>query len=324
MELYFISLFNIFQLKIIGNMIHKENDHSFIKVHLPLFLVQLCFASLPIYSKIAFHAFGPGLLAFIRIWSMAIVFSVVFFLFKREKIKEKKHLLYFAMLALFGATGNIFFFLKGLGLSTAINSTILVATIPIFTLLVAVIMRHESFSVTKSIGVIVAFAGVGYLIDLGNFQMGGYLTGNLFIILNAFLYSIYLVLIKPYLKIYKPFTILTYVFIFASIEIIPLTFKDVMNFNPSAIPPESYFPLLMVLVVGTLFPYILNSIALKHAPSSFVAIYVYLQPVIASVMAVFMLGEIITFKMAVSAILIICGVTIVRLPQIISLRKRWQ
>ena len=255
---------------------------------------------------------------------MAIVFSVVFFLFKREKIKEKKHLLYFAMLALFGATGNIFFFLKGLGLSTAINSTILVATIPIFTLLVAVIMRHESFSVTKSIGVIVAFSGVGYLIDLGNFQMGGYLTGNLFIILNAFLYSIYLVLIKPYLKIYKPFTILTYVFIFASIEIIPLTFKDVMNFNPSAIPPESYFPLLMVLVVGTLFPYILNSIALKHAPSSFVAIYVYLQPVIASVMAVFMLGEIITFKMAVSAILIICGVTIVRLPQIISLRKRWQ
>jgi drug/metabolite transporter (DMT)-like permease len=297
---------------------HKE--HSFQKVHLPLFLVQLCFASLPIYSKITFQAFGPGILAFTRIWGTAIIFSSVFFLFQREKIKDKKHLIHFAVLAFFGATGNIFFYLKGLQLSTAINASIIISSIPIFTLLVAVILKHEGFSLAKFIGVIVAFSGVCILIDVGNIQMGDYLKGNLMIILNCMLYSVYLVLMKPYFKLYKPFTIITYVFIFASIEIIPFTYSEVMNFNYFTVPAESYFPLGMVLIVGTFFPYLLNSLALKHAPSSFVAIYIYLQPVLAAIMAVLILGEVVTTKVVISALLIICGVTIVRFPRILLLK----
>ncbi len=298
--------------------VYKE--HSFKKVHLPLFLVQLCFASLPIYSKITFQAFGPGILAFIRILGTALIFSSIFFIFQRERIKDKKHLLHFAVLAFFGATGNIFFYLKGLSLSTAINASVIISSIPIFTLLVAIVLKHESFSLGKMIGVIVAFSGVSILIDLGNLQIGNYLKGDLFIILNSLLYSVYLVLMKPYFKIYKPFTIITYVFIFASIEIIPLTYSDVLSFDYFSVPVTSYFPLVMVLLVGTLFPYLLNSLALKHAPSSFVAIYIYLQPVLAAVMAVFMLGEVITLKVIISALLIICGVTIVRFPKILLLK----
>lgn len=302
-------------------MTTEQKEHSFQKVHLPLFLVQLCFASLPIYSKITFQAFGPGILAFLRIWGTAIVFSIIFFLFQREKIKEKKHLLHFAVLAFFGAAGNIFFYLKGLQLSTAINASIITATIPIFTLLAAIMLRHEKFSLAKMIGVIVAFSGVSILIDIGNIQIGGYLRGNLLLILNCFLYSIYLVLMKPFFKIYKPFTIITFVFIFASIEIIPFTCADVLSFNYFTVPAASYFPLGMVLLVGTFFPYLLNSLALKHAPSSFVAIYIYLQPVLASVMAVLMLGEVITFEVIISALLIICGVTIVRFPKVLLFKQ---
>lgn len=303
-------------------MLEEKQEKYFIKVHLPLFLVQFCFASLPIYSKIAFKTFGPGLLAFLRISTVAVIFASVFFFFKREKIKEKKHLFYFAGLAFFGATGNIFFYLKGLELSTAINATIIVSSVPVFTILVAVIMRQEKFSYGKLIGIIVAVSGVSNLLNLSQFQMGGYLAGNLFVVLNSFLYSVYLVMIKPLLKIYKPFTILTYVFIFAAVEIIPLTISDFMSFDAGSVQAASLFPLFMVLTVGTLFPYLLNSLALKHAPSSLVAIYVYLQPVITAALAVIMLGEVITFTMIISAILIITGVTIVRFPNILLLSRK--
>jgi drug/metabolite transporter (DMT)-like permease len=277
----------------------------------------VCFAALPVFSKIAFKAFGPGLLAFFRIAGMGLLFSIIFFFFQRERIKEKSHYLYMAMLAFFGATGNIYFYLRGLELSTAVNATILVSSVPVFTLLVALVLGQESFSVGKLIGVAVAFSGMGLLIDLSNFKMGGYFAGNLFILLNSFFYSIYLVKVKKMLMIYKPFTILTFVFIFASFEILPFTISDIMRFHISAVPAESYFPLFMVLTVGTLFPYLFNSLALKHAPSSFVAIYVYLQPVFAAVLAAIILGEIITFKMVISALLIILGVTIVRFPKIL-------
>lgn len=303
-------------------MLEEKQENFFIKVHLPLFLVQVCFASLPIYSKIAFKTFGPGMLAFLRISTVALIFAAVFFLFQREKIKEKKHFLYFAALAFFGATGNIFFYLKGLELSSAINATIIVSSIPVFTILVAVLMRQEKFSYGKLIGVIVALLGVSNLINFSQFQMGGYLSGNLLVVLNCFLYSIYLVMIKPMLKIYKPFTILTYVFLFASLEIIPLTMGDFLRFNLAEADAASLFPLFMVLTFGTLFPYLLNSLALKHAPSSLVAIYVYLQPVLTTVLAVFMLGEVITFTMIISAVLIIIGVTIVRFPNLLTLSRK--
>ncbi len=313
----YIILFSILAGRKNKSFMQSGNrDNYFIKVHLPLFLVQVCFGALPIYSKLAFRTFGPGFLAFARIWGIAIVFALVFFIFQRERVKEKSHLLRLAVLALFGVTGNIYFYLKGLQLSTAINATIIVSSVPIFTLIVALVLRQEEFSLGKLIGVLVAFSGVSNLIDFSGFKMGGYLWGNLFIILNSFLYSIYLALVKPLLKIYKPFTIITYVFIFASIEILPLTFGDVFYFNFGPVKFADYYPLIMVLTVGTLIPYLLNSIALKSAPASFVAIYVYLQPVMAAIMAVFMLGEIITLKMAISALLIVCGVTIVRFPKL--------
>lgn len=303
-------------------MNEEKQENLLIKVHAPLFLVQLCFGSLPVFSKIAFKTFGPGVLAFLRISGMGILFSLFFFLFKKEKIKEPKHYLYFALLAFFGATGNIYFYLRGLELSTAINATILISSVPVFTLIIALILRQEEFSLGKLIGIAVAFSGMSILIDLSNFKMGGYLSGNLFILLNSFLYSAYLVMIKPLLKIYKPFTIITYVFLFASFEIIPFTISDILNLNIAAISSESYFPLVMVLTVGTLFPYLLNSLALKHAPSSFVAIYVYLQPVLAAIMAGILLGETLTLKMILSAIMIIAGVTIVRFPKILLFWRR--
>jgi len=287
-------------------------DNSLIKIHLPLFLVQVCFATLPIFSKIAFKAFEPGVLVFVRVWGAAFSFGLAYFIFGREKLKDKKHLLHFAVLALFGVVANINFYLQGLRLTTAINATVILSAIPILTLIFAIALKKEAFTPAKIAGVIIAFIGVCLIIDLKNFNLGGYFKGNLFVLINSASYALYLVFVKPYFEIYKPFTIITYVFLFASIEIIPFVYKDIAAINFHAIPPDSYFPLLMVLVLGTICPYLFNTLALKHAPSSFVAVYVYLQQVLAIILAIVVLGEAMTFRIIIAAFLIVLGIIIVR------------
>lgn len=284
---------------------------NLLKIHLPLIAVQFLFASLPTFSKLTFLSFNPESVTWYRIVLVAVIFSAIFFTTKKEKLKEKKHLFNFAVFAFFGVVGNQYLFLKGVENSTAINASILISTIPIFTMLIAVILKKEMFSKLKFFGVIVALFGVLNLLGLSNLKFDAYLSGNLMIITNALFYSIFLVISKPMLEIYKPFTLVTYVFIFAAIEVFPLTFADVLKVNYSALTIENYYPLFAVLILGTLLPYLINSFALKRASSSLVAIYIYLQPMIGTVLAITILGEILSAKVLISFVLIFIGLNIV-------------
>lgn len=291
----------------------KKQDFSsdLLKIHLPLLLVQFLFATLPTFSKLAFLSFNPESVTWFRIVLVALIFSVIFFTVKREKLKEKKHLFYFAVYALFGVVGNQYLFLKGVKYSTAINASLLISTIPIFTMLIAVIAGKESFSKLRFGGVVIALLGVLNLLGISNLKFDEYLLGNIMIISNALFYSVYLVISKPMLEIYKPFTLITYVFIFAAIEIFPLTFIDVLQVNYSGLSLENYYPLIAVLVLGTLLPYLINSFALKRASSTMVAVYVYLQPVIGAIIAILVLDETLSVKVIISSVLIFSGLGIV-------------
>lgn len=295
--------------------------YNLLKIHLPLLAVQFLFASLPTFSKLTFASFSPESVTWFRIVLVALLFSGIFFTVKREKLKEKKHLFSFAVFALFGVVGNQYLFLKGVKYSTAINASILISTIPIFTMVTAVILKKEVFSKLKFSGVVIALFGVLNLLGLSNLKFDEYLTGNLMIITNALFYSIYLVISKPMLEKYKPFTLITYVFIFAAIEIFPLTFGNVISIDFGSLTLENYYPLLAVLVLGTLLPYLINSFALKRASSTLVAIYIYLQPMIGAVLAILILDEVLTNKVIFSSILIFAGLSVVSFQE--KIRKRF-
>ncbi|MFA8342826.1 MAG: DMT family transporter [Rhodothermaceae bacterium] len=306
-------------------MDRQEFGYNLLKIHLPLLAVQFLFASLPAYSKLTFQSFSPESVTWFRIVLVALLFSAIFFTSRKEKIKEKKHYLFFALYALFGVVGNQYLFLKGVQFSTAINASLLISVIPIFTMITAVVLGKEIFSKLRFGGVLIALLGVLYLLGVSNLQFDDYFSGNIMIITNALFYSIYLVISKPMLEIYKPFTLITYVFIFAAIEIFPLTFGDVLQVNYSFLELYDYYPLLVVLIFGTLLPYLINIFALKRANSTLVAVYVYLQPVIGAVLAILVLGEEITTKVIISSVLIFVGLSVVSFQD--KIRKsfnRWK
>lgn len=224
-------------------------------------------------------------------------------------------------MAFLGVVGNQYLFLKGLSLTHAINASLLIATIPIFTLMIAGALRTEKLTLIKTIGVLVAFAGVGFLLNLGKFHLSGYEFGSLLIIINSLLYSVFLVISKPILRIYRPFTVVTYVFLFGAIEALPLSLQDILTIPYTKINGEAYFFLALVVILGTILPYSLNTKALGAARSTLVAIYTYLQPLLGTVLAVIFLKEPLTTRFFVSALLIFSGIVLVSLDRLRTVKK---
>ncbi|MEW6652182.1 MAG: EamA family transporter, partial [Bacteroidota bacterium] len=121
--------------------------------------------------------------------------------------------------------------------------------------------------------------------------------------------------------IYSAFTVITYVFIFSSFLIMPFTLPSLADINFSSIPLDGYLALLMVLVAGTFIPYIVVTFALQNTQSTSVAIYSYLQPIIATLLSIIILGETITLKLLTASAIIILGVSIVTFYEIFRFNK---
>ncbi len=293
----------------------NNNKNVILAIHLPLFFVQMFYAIIPTFSKIAFKSFSPQAIVFFRIVVCAILFAVIFFFFLYEKIQKKGDFIYFAMLSVFGVVANQILFLKGVSLTKAANASLLISTIPIFTLIIARVLKYEKITLRKSMGLLCSFIGISILINIGNFQFHGVIEGNLLILLNSFSFSIYLVLSKPILKRYKPFTVITWIFIFGAFETVLLVITGVIK----PVITKLYLPqvsaLFTIIIFSTFFTYLLNAFILKKIQASLVAMYTYIQPLAGTILAVIILHETLSFRFFISAILILLGVTIVSIPK---------
>ena len=294
----------------------EHSKHTFLEVHFPLILVQVFFATLPTLSKIAFRTYSPDSVVFFRIFCSMITFGFIFLFFSKEKIKETKHLLHLFIFAFFGVTCNQYFFIKGVALTTAINAGILIATIPISTLLIAVLLKQEKLTLNKTIGALLAFLGVIVLLNARNLELTQFLKGNILVLINATSFSFYLVISKPILHIYRPFTVITYLFFFGALQMAPLTVHSLRDIPFSTLTLNQIWPLLGIIIFGTLLPYLLNTLVLKKTYSSIVAIYTYIQPLLGAVIACTFLDEKVTIRFVFAGILILFGVTLVNFHKI--------
>ncbi|MCK5145814.1 DMT family transporter [bacterium] len=297
---------------------------SLMGIHLPLFLTQLLFSTIPVFSKLAFTHFNPESVVFFRIFGSAIVFLLLYMTIFREKVHRKKDLLHFAVFGFFGVLGNQYFFVKGVSYTLSINASILITTIPIFTVVFALIGKKEEISLVKILGVIIALMGAGTIIGFEKLDFTGYLKGNLMILLNSAFFAFYLVISKPMLKKYRPFTVITWMYLFSTLGALPLTLKQVLAVPYASIPFKGYLPLLGVVYLGTAIPYMVNKLILQKTASSIVAIYTYVQPVAGTILAVIFLSESPSTTMVLSTALILIGVTLVSFHRSIALPNLFQ
>ena len=276
-----------------------------------LLLVQFSFASLAVVGKVAVEALPPIIVAGIRMFFASIFLAALAFA-ARERPRGLDLAKIFG-LSLLGIVINQILFLEGLGHTTAVNASILVATIPIFTTGIAVLLGREAPKPLRLIGIGVALAGAFVVLGVERFDLGGETQlGNLMIVLNSLSYSFYLVLSRPLLHRYRSITVVAWTFLFGSVLITPIAAFRSTTFDFAQVPSSVWWAMVWIVLVPSVLSYSLNNYALKRIQSSTVATYVFLQPLLGVAMAIaFLEGETLPVRSLFGGLLILAGVLVV-------------
>lgn len=281
-------------------------------VHLALIAVQFLFASLTIVAKFVLPSMPPTGIVYFRITGAALAFMVIKALSGRERVVAPRDLAALAGLALVGVVFNQIFFLEGVKRTTAINTNILVTTVPVFTLAIALFLKRERATAEKVGGIALAAVGAVWLIGPDRIRLDPSMAlGNALIVFNTSLYAAYLVLSKRLLERYQPVTVVTYIFLFGALYIAPVGWVSLRGVDLFYLPRPAVVGLVYIVAGSSVLAYYLSIWALRRTASSLVAMYVYLQPLMTAVGAPVILHERATPRAGLAAGLIFGGLALV-------------
>ncbi|MFL6375485.1 MAG: DMT family transporter [Pyrinomonadaceae bacterium] len=279
---------------------------------LALIPAQVFFGSLPVIGKIVLAVLPPMALVGIRTSVTAIILIAVQAFRRRIWLKERGDYLKLAILSLFGVVFNQLFFISGLSLTSASNTSLLAVMIPVFALTVGAVAGFERLTWLKILGIIVAALGVIILLDPRKASFSSQTTlGDLCIVINCLAYGIYVATSKSVIVRNGTFRSMMWVFIFGAIVCAPLGAVSLSRIDLTAVPAYVWWVSVYIAIGATAAPYLLNAWALQKVEPSTVAVYVYLQPLIGFVLAVLFLGESLTLTFGIAAAFVFAGVFMV-------------
>jgi drug/metabolite transporter (DMT)-like permease len=271
-----------------------------------LVLVQLFFGSLPIAGKIALREMSAAGLVFARVGGAALVFLVVHRLTVREAIRTRRDYLLLALYSVLGVSLNQLLYLAGLERTTATTAQMFIVAGPAITLAVGMLRGAERGTALKWFGIALAAGGALTLVAA---VPANNRIGNLLILANVIVYSIYLVLTRGIVQRYDPLTVITWIFAFGAVALIPIGAVPMARELPG-LSLQAWLAIAWIIALPSVAAYYLNVWALTHVESSIVSTFVYLQPVITALMAMSILGERPSARIIPSALLIAAGVAV--------------
>jgi drug/metabolite transporter (DMT)-like permease len=287
-------------------------DRDELRPFVALLVTQFAFASLAVVGKVVLHGLPPLVVAGIRVFVASLFLVLIAFAPRRERVSsiDLAKLLVFALL---GVVINQVLFLEGLSRTSAVNASILIATIPVFTTAIAILSRRERARPARIVGILVAFGGALVILRIERFDLGeASVLGNLMIVANALSYSFYLVFSRPLLHKYRSPTVVAWTFLFGALLVAPIGAWKAADVDFSAVPSAVWWGMVWVVLVPSVLAYSLNNYALKRLHSSTVAAWAFLQPLIGVALAlIFLRDETLSPRAMLGGILVIAGVLIV-------------
>ena len=264
-------------------------------------------------------------LTFIRILGA----TLFFWLFSSFKVKEKmlpKDMIRLIIAAFFGVFLNQMLFLKGLNFTTPIDASIIMTVNPVLVLVVSAILIRERITWLKLLGIFTGAFGAIILITKGgdvDFSSQNF-AGNIMMFFNALSYGVYLVLIKPLMVKYHPLTVMKYVFLTGLVFITPIGIGDFIRTDWAIIPTDIIMSIVYVVLFTTVFAYLLNIYGLKFVRPTTVSIYIYSQPIIASIVAILLGKDQLGIIQIISTLLVFAGVYMVSKPKAPDLIRKFE
>ena len=260
----------------------------------------------------------------LRVLGAAILFWLVSFFIKSEKIQKKDWPRLIACSCI-GMVINMLAFFKGLELSTPVNSSVIITISPIIVFIFSAILLKEKIQFLKTIGIILGFMGAVILVlytSKTGINAPNIPLGNVLFIVNSFAYGLYLVLVKPLIEKYNIITLLKWLFLLAIFLNLPVTFNEFSSVKWADLPiKDAVLPMLFVVVGTTFCTYLFNAYALRTLSPSTVSSFIYLQPIVGIVYAVSTKSDTLSLVSVTGMILIFIGIYLVTKKKVISYKK---
>ncbi len=277
------------------------------RVHLTLLLAQVCFASLPVAGRLAMRgSIGPAGIVLVRIAGGALVFSLI--AWRRGVLKiAREDVPAVIGCAFIGVAANQELFIQGLARTTATNASVLGSTVPVFTVLAAIMIGTEPVRARRLGGIAIASIAVAALVGVDDMSMSkGNFTGITMVLATSVFYGTYLVVVRPLAEKYDPLALVAWLVIASVPVVAPLGIAELAR--APALDWGDAGHLAFMVAVPTVAAYGLVQIGLRHAESSLVASYGYLQPVFTVLGAMVLLDEQPTRRTLVCGLIVFFGV----------------
>ncbi|WP_298779209.1 DMT family transporter [uncultured Polaribacter sp.] len=229
---------------------------------------------------------------------------------KIEKGDYKKILL----AAFFGVGLNMLTFFKGLSLTSPISASVMMVTSPMLVLLFSSLLLKEKLVRRKIIGVIIGLIGTIILIVYGSNQstdQNSSNLGNFLVFINAASYGLYLVLVKKLIAKYNPIVFIKWLYLFGLLFVTPFGLIELTEVSWAIMPTSIYLKAGFIVLFTTCITYLFNLFALSKLKPTSVSVFIYLQPLIATIYALIVGSDSLNKTKIIAALLIFLGVFIV-------------
>lgn len=269
-----------------------------------LLTIQVLFGINYLASKIIVTHLTPAAWAVMRTSGAFAVLALIA-LVGRRRLPRTRDIGLLAICALFGVVFNQGFFLEGLSRTTVGRSALICSQIPTFVLLFSVLARQENLTWRKALGFCAGIAGVLVLLGVDRFTLDRrYLTGDLLTLTNAASFAIYVVLSRRVMARNDPLAATAVVFFFGALGMMIYGGPSLLATDFSVITGKMVGIMIYVILGATVVTYFLNLWAVKRVQATRVALYIFLQPVIAAILGVVFRGEDITARFLIATALV--------------------
>lgn len=282
------------------------------KAFLALIIANIIWgAAAPIF-KLSLENIPPFILAFLRFF----LGSIILFIFLHKRIKPpsftQKDTQLLLVNAIAGITFNISLFFIGLKMTLSINAPVIASAAPILTLFFALLFLKESFVFKKFLGMVLGTMGILVIVlePLLTKGVDGSLLGNILLVGATISAVIGTISGKKLTEKFDPFIITFWSFVIGAISFLPLALWEYLQ-HPGLVSQldwRGYAGIAFGSIFSSAFAYMLYNWGLSKISATDTAIFTYIDPVVGSVLAVFLLHEPITGFFILGSILIFTGI----------------
>ncbi len=265
-------------------------------------------------AKVTLEEFPPMSLAFLR-FGLACLFLAPYVAVRVKKVKiESSDLPKLAAVGIFIITLNITFFFEGISKTSAINASALSLIIPIFSVLISWLFLKEKIYLINLGGAVLGLLGALIIIGIPQIINGSYspigLMGNVLIVIASISFVIGALLSEKLLKKYSTLTVTAVAFLVGTITFSIPALREYLQ-NPTwmqSVTLIGVLGLMYMTLLSSISAYFLFEWGLSKTDIVKADLFQYIQPFIAAILAVTLLGERASTSFLIGAVLVAAGV----------------